>query len=86
MDSSGYWIRNSYSCFSWLSSPAAYVLAPGVMPWLRMMVAMGLLAPLNAAGQPPFQPCREKYGKAADFAYAPDAKVQTNTINIMFIK
>ena len=51
-----------------------------------MMVARGLLAPLNAAGQPPFQACREKYGKAADFAYELDAKIQTNAINIMFIK
>ena len=86
MDSSGDRRRNSYPCFSRLSSPAAYVLAPGLMPWLHMMVARGLLAPLNAARQRPFQACREKYGKAADFAYAPDAKVQTNEINIMFIK
>ena len=84
MDSSGDRRRNSYHCFSWLNSPAAYVLAPGLMPRLYMMVARGLLAPLNAAGQPPFQACREKYGKAADFAYELDAKVHTNTINTLF--
>ena len=86
MDLSGDRRRNSYTCFSRLSTMAAYVLASGLIPWLHMMVARGLLAPLNAAGQHPFQTCREKYGKAADFAYALDAKVQINTINIMFIK
>ena len=86
MDSSGDRRRNSYTCFSWLSALAAYVLAPGLMPWLRMMVAAGLPAHLNADQQRHFQACREKYCKAADFAYTLDAKVQTNAINIMFIK
>ena len=74
----------SYPCLSWLSALAAYALSPGLMPVLRIMVAAGLLAPLHADQQHPFQACREKYDKAADFAYALDAKVHTNTINTLF--